>query len=156
MKQLLLVWLAVLTLAVFFVQCVERQDVSDVKEIIVSENAPAAIGPYSQAVKVGDILFCSGQIPIDPETGELVSGPIAEQTHRVLQNLGAVLREAGMDFSDVVRATVYMKDMENYAAINEVYGTYFSENPPARCAVEVSRLPKDVDVEISFIAIRTH
>ena len=125
MKQSSLVLLAVFILAVFFVQCVERQDVKDVKEMIVSENAPAAIGPYSQAIRVGDMLFCSGQIPIDPETGELVSGPIAEQTQQVLENLGAVLREAGMDFSDVVRATVYMTDMEYYAAINDVYGTYF-------------------------------
>ncbi len=129
------------------------QETPQVKTVIASEEAPAAIGPYSQAIKVGDMLFCSGQIPIDPNSGELVLGSIEEQTRRVLDNLGAVLAEAGMDFTDAVRATVFMKDMDDYARINAVYAEYFSENPPARCAVEVSRLPKDVGVEISLIAI---
>ena len=124
------------------------------KEVIASDNAPAAIGPYSQAIKVGAMLFCSGQIPINPSTGELVLGSIEEQTRQALDNLGAVLEEAGMDFSDAVRATVFMDDMNNYSRINAVYAEYFKDNPPARCAVEVSRLPKDVGVEISLIAVK--
>jgi 2-iminobutanoate/2-iminopropanoate deaminase len=124
------------------------------KEVIMTREAPQAIGPYSQGIKVGNLLFCSGQIPLDPTTGELVRGTIESQTRRVLENLGAVLREAGMNYHDVVSVTVFMASMEHFAQINQVYGEYFREHPPARCAVEVSRLPKDVDVEIALIAVK--
>ena len=125
-----------------------------VKEVIASKDAPRAIGPYSQGILAGNMLFCSGQIPINPETGALVRGSIEEQTRQVLDNLGAVLREAGMDYCDVVSVTVFMDDLDNYARINEVYAEYFNEHPPARCAAAVTRLPKDAAVEISFIAFR--
>jgi 2-iminobutanoate/2-iminopropanoate deaminase len=124
------------------------------KEVITTREAPQAIGPYSQGIKVGNLLFCSGQIPLDPTTGEIVRGTIESQTRLVLENLGAVLREAGMDYRDVVSVTVFMADMEHFAQINQVYGEYFRERPPARCAVEVSRLPKDVGVEITLIAVK--
>ena len=124
------------------------------KEVIKSPDAPAAIGPYSQAIKVGHTLYCSGQIAIDPQTGELVTESIEAETEQVLENLGAVLREAGMDFSDVVQATVYMTDMENYKKINDVYGQYFTKNPPSRAAVQVANLPKYVNVEIACIAVK--
>ncbi len=135
--------------------CISCNDEDDqvVKEIIKSPNAPKAIGPYSQAVKVGNTLYCSGQIAIDPETGELVNESIEVETKQVLENLGAVLKEAGMDFSDVVRATVFMSDIENYSKINSVYAQYFKDKPPARAAVEVANLPKYVNVEISCIAV---
>ena len=125
------------------------------KEVISSTDAPKAIGPYSQAIKVGDMLFCSGQIAINPKTGELVKNSIEAETRQVLDNLGAVLKTAGMDYADVVQATVYMADMNNYAKINSVYAEYFKENPPARAAVQVARLPKDVGVEIAVIAVKT-
>lgn len=124
------------------------------KEVIKSQQAPAAIGPYSQAIKVGNTLYCSGQIAIKPETGELVTDDIAAETKQVLENLGAVLRAAGMDYSDVVQATVYMTDMENYGRINEIYANYFKDMPPARAAVQVGRLPKNVHVEIACIAVK--
>lgn len=123
-------------------------------QIISSPAAPKAIGPYSQAVKAGNTLYCSGQIAIDPATNELVNSSIEAETEQVLKNLGAVLKEAGMDYSDVVRATVYMADIENYQKINGVYAKYFSEKPPARAAVEVANLPKYVNVEISCIAVK--
>lgn len=116
--------------------------------------APAAIGPYSQAVLAGDTLYCSGQIPIDPKTGSLVSGGIEQETERVLENLGAVLRDAGFDFANVVRCTVYLADINDYATVNEVYARYFSEMPPAREAVQVSALPRGCSVEISCVAVR--
>jgi len=127
------------------------------KKVIATEDAPGAIGPYSQGILVGDTLYCSGQIPLDPATGELVSGTIEAQTRQVLDNLGAVLKAAGMDYDDVVSVTIFMDDMDNFARINQVYGEYFKvdEQPPARCTVEAARLPKDARVEISFIAIRT-
>ena len=124
------------------------------REIIRTPNAPAAIGPYSQAVRVRDTLYCSGQIPIDPATGELLSGSVEEQTERVLDNLVAVLEAAGYTLADVVRCTVFVSDMDNFGRVNEVYGRYFETDPPARATVEVARLPKDVDVEISCIAVR--
>lgn len=133
----------------------ERLKEPEVKEVIATEKAPKAIGPYSQAILVGDMLFCSGQIPIDPETGELVRGTIEEQTRQVLENLGAVLKEAGMEYKDVVSVTVFMADMDNFNQINQVYAKYFKERPPARCAMEAARLPKDAGLEISLIAIRT-
>jgi len=128
---------------------------TSVKAVIATKGAPSAIGPYSQGILVENMLFCSGQIPINPKTGELVSGSIEEQTRQVLDNLGAVLKAAGMDYHDVVSVTVFMDDMDNFARINQVYAEYFKDQPPARCAVEAARLPKDAGVEISLIAIKT-
>ena len=123
------------------------------REIINTPSAPAAIGPYSQAVRVGDTVYCSGQIPINPATGDLVTESIEEQTSRVLDNLKAVLGAAGLSLLEVVRCTVFVSDMEHFGRVNEVYARYFPVDPPARATVEVSRLPKDVDVEISCIAV---
>jgi 2-iminobutanoate/2-iminopropanoate deaminase len=124
-----------------------------VKEIISTENAPGAIGPYSQAIKAGNMVFCSGQIPIDVETGEFVSADVAEQTEQVLRNLSAVLKAAGTDLDNVVKTTVFLADMEDFAAMNEVYAKFFSENKPARATVQAARLPKDARVEIECIAV---
>ncbi|MFT6112842.1 MAG: 2-iminobutanoate/2-iminopropanoate deaminase [Bacteroidia bacterium] len=124
------------------------------KKIISTANAPAAIGPYSQAVLAGDTLYCSGQIALDAVSGELIVGDIIAETNQVLQNVGAVLAEAGMDFANVVKCSIFMSSMEHYAAINEVYATYFTENPPAREAVAVKTLPKEVNVEITVTAVR--
>jgi 2-iminobutanoate/2-iminopropanoate deaminase len=121
---------------------------------VKTPQAPAAIGPYSQAVLVGDTLYCSGQIPIDPESGRLLDGTIEQQAERVLENLGGVLRAAGMDFANVVRCTVYLADINDYAAVNEVYARYFSESPPAREAVQVAGLPRGSQVEIACVAVR--
>jgi 2-iminobutanoate/2-iminopropanoate deaminase len=123
-----------------------------VKEIISTENAPGAIGPYSQAVKIGGFVFCSGQIPIDPATGEFVSNDVAEQTDQVLKNLSAVLEAAGSSLNDVVKTTVFLADMNDFGAMNEVYGKYFSDNKPARATVEAARLPRDARVEIECVA----
>ena len=122
------------------------------KEIISTANAPAAIGPYSQAVKAGNLLFISGQIPLDPATGAVVEGDVTVQAERVLENVKAILAQAGATFDNVVKTTVFLKDMNDFAAMNAVYGRYYSENCPARSAVEVGRLPKDVSVEIETIA----
>lgn len=122
------------------------------KEIIATPNAPQAIGPYSQAIKKGGLVFCSGQIPLDPATGQVVAGGIAEQTTRVLENLKAVLEAAGAGLDSVVKTTVFVKDLAEFAAMNEVYATYFGSAAPARSTVEVARLPKDVSVEIEAIA----
>jgi 2-iminobutanoate/2-iminopropanoate deaminase len=122
---------------------------------ISTGKAPAAIGPYSQAVRIGDLLFTSGQVALDPATGALVPGAIREQTTRVLENLAAVLREAGLTMSDVVKTTVYLKNMTDFAAMNEIYAQYLAPEgvvPPARSTVEVARLPKDALVEIDLIA----
>ena len=123
------------------------------KEIISTTNAPSAIGPYSQAVKAGNLLFISGQIPLDPATGEVVEGDITVQTRRVLDNVKAILTEAGADFSNVVKTTVFLKDMNDFVPMNRVYAQYYPENCPARSAVQVGRLPKDVSVEIETIAV---
>ncbi len=123
------------------------------KEIISTENAPNAIGPYSQAVKVGAMVFVSGQIPIDPKTGEFVSNDVTEQTQQVLKNLSAVLEAAGSNLSDVVKTTVFLADMNDFTAMNAVYGEYFTANKPARATVEAARLPRDAKVEIDCIAI---
>ncbi len=122
------------------------------KQSISSPNAPKAIGPYSQAVRAGDLLFLSGQVPLDPGTGSLIDGDIAAQTRRVLDNIGAVLAAGGRSFADVVRTTVFLADMNDFTAMNEVYGQYFSEPYPARATVQVARLPKDARVEIDVIA----
>ena len=122
-------------------------------QVIHTENAPAAIGPYSQAVKAGNLLFVSGQVPFVPETMEIVEGDVKAQTAQSLKNLQAILKEAGADFSNVVKTTVFIKDMNEFAQINEVYAEYFGENKPARACVEVARLPKDVKVGIELIAV---
>lgn len=124
------------------------------KEIIATTQAPAAIGPYSQAVLVNGTLYCSGQIAINPETGALVSTGVADETKQVMSNIGAVLSAAGMDFSNVVKVSIFMASMNDYKVVNDIYATYFTENPPAREAVEVARLPKDVNVEISVTAVQ--
>jgi len=123
------------------------------KQIIATDKAPGAIGPYSQAIQAGRFLYTSGQIPLDPATGDLVHGDVEVQTKRVLENLKAVLSAAGCSFEDVVKTTVFIKNMENFAKVNGVYGEYFTANPPARSCVEVARLPKDVEVEIELIAL---
>ncbi|MDX1364728.1 MAG: RidA family protein [Arenibacter latericius] len=125
------------------------------KTIINTKNAPAPIGPYNQAVLTGNTLYISGQIPIDPKTGELVEGDIKKETKQSMENLKAILTEAGMTFENVVKSSIFVKDMHQFAPINEVYGTYFNAaTAPARETVEVANLPKFVNVEISMIAIK--
>ena len=123
------------------------------KAAISTDKAPGAIGPYSQAVKAGGMIFCSGQIPIDPTTGEFVSGGVVEQTRQVLVNLSAVLGAAGSSLDQVVKTTVFLADMADFAAVNEVYAEFFSENKPARATVQAARLPRDARVEIDCIAV---
>jgi len=123
------------------------------RDVIVTKDAPAAIGPYSQAIRANGFVFVSGQIALDPVTNTLVSGDAAFQTDRVIQNLSGILRAAGTSLEKVVRATVFLKNMGDFAAMNEVFGTYFNTTPPARSTVEVARLPKDVLVEIDVIAL---
>lgn len=122
------------------------------KKIIRTDNAPAPIGPYNQAVQFGNLLFISGQIALDAVTGELVQGDIKTETLKVMENLKAILKEAGMDFSNILKTTIFLMDMGQFAQVNEVYGSYFSANSPARETVQVSGLPKGVKVEISMIA----
>ncbi|MGX5818343.1 RidA family protein [Chitinophaga lutea] len=124
------------------------------KQIINTTSAPAPIGPYNQAVMAGNTLFISGQIAINPETGQLEKDDVIAETHRVMQNLRNILSEAGMDFSDVMKSTIFITDMNDFSQINEVYGKYFSGHFPARETVQVSALPKGVNVEISMIAIK--
>jgi 2-iminobutanoate/2-iminopropanoate deaminase len=124
-----------------------------VKQIVQTERAPKAIGPYAQAVVAGGFVFASGQIPIDPKTGEFVAGGIGEQTEQVLRNLAEVLAAAGSSFAQVVKTTVYLADMNDFAAMNEVYGRYFAAEPPARATVQAARLPRDARVEIDVIAL---
>ncbi|GAB3228191.1 RidA family protein [Algoriphagus aestuariicola] len=123
-------------------------------QIIFTPEAPAPIGPYSQAVLAGNTLYISGQIALDPDTGELINENITEETHAVMKNLEAVLRGAKFAFSDVVKCTIFIRDMGQFGTINEAYGQYFKSNPPARETVEVSKLPKNVNVEISCIAVK--
>lgn len=124
------------------------------KTIINTSESPAPIGPYSQAVLAGDTLYVSGQIAFDPETGKLILSDIEAETRRVMKNLYGILVAAGMNFSNVVKCSIFVKDMNNFQAINAVYGEYFGENAPARETVEVARLPKDVNVEISCVAVK--
>ena len=124
------------------------------KRIIQTSNAPAAIGPYSQAVEIGGTLYISGQIPLDPATMKIVDGGIQEQTNQVLKNIGAILTEAGYDYTDVVKSTCLLSDMANFKAMNEIYGKYYSENAPARAAFAVKELPMGVLVEIETIAAK--
>lgn len=124
------------------------------KQIINTSNAPAPIGPYNQAVRTGNFLFVSGQIPLDATSGELITYGIQDETEKVMQNLQAILKEAGMNFSNVVKSTIFITDMGQFTQINEVYGKYFPENAPARETVQVAALPKGVHVEISVIAVQ--
>lgn len=123
------------------------------KKIINTKQAPAAIGPYSQAVKSGDTLYISGQVPVDPATGKIVDGGIKAQTEQVLKNIGAILREAGMDYSNIVKTTCLLSDMDNFVAMNEVYAQYFTQDMPARAAFGVVRLPLGAMIEIEAIAV---
>ena len=125
------------------------------KQIIKTTKAPAAIGPYSQAVKVkaDSLIFLSGQIPLDPETMEIVGKTAGEQCQKVMDNIGHVLNAAGADYSDIVKTTIYLDDMNDFAVVNDMYATYFNTDPPARATVEVGRLPKDVKVEIDAVAV---
>ena len=124
------------------------------KSIIFTEKAPAPIGPYSQAVQTGNMLFISGQIPIDPETNELISGTIKDEAEQVMQNLGALLLQAGFSFEHVVKTTIFLSEMNHFGDVNQVYGSYFKSDYPARETVAVLGLPKNVNVEISLIAVK--
>ena len=122
------------------------------KKIISTNEAPAAIGPYSQAVRSGNFLFCSGQIPLDPKSGQITTGDIAAQTRRVLDNIAAVLRAEGLTFDNVVKTTIFLTDLGDFQTVNEVYSSYFEQSPPARSTVQVTALPKGANVEIEAIA----
>ena len=124
------------------------------KKNIKTADAPQAIGPYSQAVESGGFVFVSGQIPLDPASGNLIQGDIRDQTRRIMENAGKILEAAGCTLADVVKSTIYLKDMNDFSAVNEVYGGYFPSDPPARATVEVSRLPKDAAMEMDFIAVK--
>lgn len=121
------------------------------KEIISTDKAPKAIGPYSQAVKAGGFIFTAGQIALDPASGQIIEGDVAKQTTRVMENLKAIVEAAGSTLDSAIKATVYLKDMSDFAEMNTVYGRYFAQNPPARSTVEAARLPRDVRVEIDLI-----
>ena len=123
------------------------------RQVISTDRGPKAIGPYSQAVRANGLVFLSGQIPLDPNTQQLINGDIAAQTERALQNISGILEAAGSSIGQVIKTTVFLKDMNDFAAMNEVYGRYFTAHPPARSTVEVARLPKDVLVEIEVIAL---
>ncbi len=124
------------------------------KKIIQISGAPAPIGPYSQAVLVNDTLYVSGQIPLNPNTGELVNDSIENSCTQVLENIGKLLNEAGMNYSDIVKCSIFLKDLNDFVAVNRIYAAYFNENPPARETVQVSKLPMDVSLEISCIAVK--
>lgn len=125
------------------------------KKIVSTTEAPAAVGPYSQAVRIGPMLFTAGQIPLDPRSGQIVSQDVAEQTRRVLDNLTGVLKAEGMDFSHIVKTTVFMTNLDDFQTMNEIYATYFKDQPPARSTVQVSALPKGAQVEIEVVAAAT-
>ncbi len=127
--------------------------IGHMKKIISTNEAPAAIGPYSQAVRSGSFLFCSGQIPLDPKSGEIVPGDITAQTQRVLDNIAAVLRAEGLSFDNVVKTTIFLTNLGDFQRVNEIYGSYFKQDPPARSTVQVSALPKGANVEIEVIAV---
>lgn len=124
------------------------------KKIVNTNHAPAPIGPYSQAVMAANMLFVSGQIAIDPATGELIIDDIKRETMQVMKNIGAILKEAGLSFADIIKTSIFLKDMQNFSLVNEVYGSYFNDNFPARETVQVAALPKDVNVEITVIAYK--
>jgi 2-iminobutanoate/2-iminopropanoate deaminase len=123
------------------------------KKIVSTSDAPAAIGPYSQAVRSGRLLFCSGQIPLDPKSGDIVSGDIAAQTRRVMNNISAVLNAEGLSLDNIVKTTIFLTDLGDFQKVNEIYGSYFKQDPPARSTVQVSALPKGAKVEIEVIAV---
>lgn len=122
-------------------------------QVIHTQQAPAAIGPYSQAIKAGNILFVSGQLPIDPQTGNLVTGSVAEQTERIMMNVQAILTAGGASLANVVKTTIFLADLNDFAEVNAAYGRYFPANPPARSTVQVARLPKDGRIEIECVAV---
>jgi 2-iminobutanoate/2-iminopropanoate deaminase len=123
------------------------------KKVIQTDKAPKAIGPYSQAIRAGNLLFLSGQIPIDPKTGELIGEDIRQQTQRALENIKGLLESQGLGMGDVIKVTIFLRDMGNFNQVNEVYATYFSSSPPARSTVEVARLPRNAEIEIEAIAL---
>jgi 2-iminobutanoate/2-iminopropanoate deaminase len=123
------------------------------KKIISTSEAPAAVGPYSQAVRVGSTIYCAGQIPLDPKSGQIVSKDISEQTRRVLDNISAVLRAEGLSFQNIVKTTIFLADLADFQTVNEVYASYFNQAPPARSTVQVAALPKDARIEIEAIAV---
>ena len=123
------------------------------KKIISTSEAPGAIGPYSQAIRSGNFLFCSGQIPLDPKSGQIVPGDIAAQTRRVLDNIAAILKAEGLTFDHVVKTTIFLTNLGDFQTVNEIYGSYFKQDPPARSTVEVSALPKGANVEIEVVAM---
>ena len=135
---------------------IEIRSLLPVKDIIATDRAPRAIGPYSQAVRAGNLVFASGQIPIDPATGEFVAGGIGEQTEQVLRNLRAVFEAADVGLDQVIKTTVFLADMEDFTAMNEVYGRFFDDQPPARATVQATRLPRDARVEIEAIAVASN
>ncbi len=122
------------------------------KAVVSTDEAPAAIGPYSQAVRAGELLFLSGQIPLDPKSGQMVAGDIEAETRRVMDNLGAVLKAAGLEYEHLVKTTIFLTDLADFPAVNGVYGSYFSSDPPARATVQVAALPKGARVEIDGVA----
>lgn len=139
------------------VRCVVRDNFAAklraMKKIVSTNDAPAAIGPYSQAIRSGSMLFCAGQIPLDPKSGQIVSEDVAEQTKRVLENIAAVLKAEHLCFEHVVKTTIFLTSMDDFQTVNEIYGSYFRENPPARSTVAVAALPKNAKVEIEVIAV---
>lgn len=134
---------------------IKPQNANNMKKIIHTDAAPKAVGPYSQAVEANGMLFISGQIPIDPAIGKIVEGGIREQTEQVMENIGVILKEAGYEFKDVVKSTCLLSDMDHFAAMNEVYAKYYPENPPARAAYGVVRLPLGAMIEIETIAVKS-
>jgi 2-iminobutanoate/2-iminopropanoate deaminase len=133
--------------------CPTLDNITPMKKIISTNEAPAAVGPYSQAVRMGPMVFCAGQIPLDPKSGQIVSGDIAAQTRRVLDNITAVLKAEALTFENIVKTTIFLTDLNDFQAVNEIYGSYFSQQPPARSTVQVSALPKGANVEIEVIAM---
>jgi 2-iminobutanoate/2-iminopropanoate deaminase len=123
------------------------------KKIISTAEAPAALGPYSQAVRVGSVIYCAGQIPLDPKSGQIVTGGIEAQTRRVMENIAAVLKAAGLGFDNVVKTTIFLADLNDFQTVNEIYGAYFKQQPPARSTIQVAGLPKGARVEIEVIAM---
>jgi 2-iminobutanoate/2-iminopropanoate deaminase len=122
------------------------------KKIISTSEAPAAVGPYSQAIRIGNFVFCSGQIPLDPKTGEIVPGDVNAQTRRVMENIAAVLRAEGLNFGNIIKTTIFLANLADFQAVNELYGSYFKSDPPARSTVQVAALPKNAQVEIEVVA----
>lgn len=125
------------------------------KKVVNTDKAPAPVGPYSQSISLGDIIYCSGQIPLDASTGKLVAGSIVEQTHKVMENIAAVLEANNLNFDNIIKTTIFLSDMDSFADMNKVYAEYFKKDPPARSCVEVSRLPKDADIEIEVLACKS-